>query len=130
MSLLQRILAVLPQTQCTRCGYPDCAAYAQAIAQSEANINQCPPGGAVVIANGYAVEIVDGDVILERDLIRDMARSADLIADLDADMTAGTLPAVSWIVGPANVSEHATWWPSAGEDFTARIAEMRAAIDE
>ena len=38
--------AALPQTQCTRCGYPDCADYAQAIAQGEAQINQCPPGGA------------------------------------------------------------------------------------
>ena len=36
----------LPQTQCTRCGYPDCRTYAGAIAASEANINQCPPGGA------------------------------------------------------------------------------------
>ena len=35
----------MPQTQCTRCGYPDCAAYAQAIAQGTAGINQCPPGG-------------------------------------------------------------------------------------
>jgi len=35
----------LPQTQCTRCGYPDCARYAQAIAAGEAAINQCPPGG-------------------------------------------------------------------------------------
>lgn len=38
--------ALLPQTQCTRCGYPDCQAYAQAIARNEAGINQCPPGGA------------------------------------------------------------------------------------
>ena len=45
-ALAQRLLAVLPQTQCTRCGYPDCAAYAHAIAQGTANINQCPPGGA------------------------------------------------------------------------------------
>ena len=37
--------AALPQTQCTRCGYPDCAAYARAMAQGEAAINQCPPGG-------------------------------------------------------------------------------------
>ncbi|OIN94248.1 MAG: ferredoxin [Comamonadaceae bacterium CG1_02_60_18] len=43
--LAAKLLAVLPQTQCTRCGYPDCAAYAQAVAQGEANINQCPPGG-------------------------------------------------------------------------------------
>ncbi|MEO6032308.1 MAG: electron transport complex subunit RsxB [Burkholderiaceae bacterium] len=35
----------LPQTQCTRCGYPDCRAYAQAVACGEADINQCPPGG-------------------------------------------------------------------------------------
>ena len=35
----------LPQTQCTRCGYPDCASYAQAIAQESAPINQCAPGG-------------------------------------------------------------------------------------
>ena len=40
-----KILAALPQTQCTRCGYPDCAAYAAAIAGGEAAINQCPPGG-------------------------------------------------------------------------------------
>ncbi len=44
-TLATEILAALPQTQCTRCGYPNCAAYAQAIAQGEAAINQCPPGG-------------------------------------------------------------------------------------
>jgi len=43
--LARRIDAALPQTQCTRCGYPDCAGYAQAIASGEADINQCPPGG-------------------------------------------------------------------------------------
>jgi electron transport complex protein RnfB len=41
-----QILDALPQTQCTRCAYPDCAAYAQAIAAGDAAINQCPPGGA------------------------------------------------------------------------------------
>ncbi len=39
------LLAALPQTQCTRCGFPDCAAYAKAITDGEAAINQCPPGG-------------------------------------------------------------------------------------
>ena len=38
--------AALPQTQCTRCGYADCAAYAKAVATRAAPINQCPPGGA------------------------------------------------------------------------------------
>ena len=42
--------ALLPQTQCTRCGYPDCAAYARAIAHDRAPINRCPPGGAEGIA--------------------------------------------------------------------------------
>ena len=45
ISLADRINDALPQTQCTRCGYPDCKAYAQAIAQDNAPINQCPPGG-------------------------------------------------------------------------------------
>lgn len=49
-SLAARIDAALPQTQCTRCGYPDCAAYAQAIATGAAGIDQCPPGGAEGIA--------------------------------------------------------------------------------
>jgi len=45
-SLADRIEDALPQTQCTRCGYPDCRAYAEAIARGEAGIAQCPPGGA------------------------------------------------------------------------------------
>ena len=48
--LAARLHAALPQTQCTRCGYPDCAGYAEAIAGGEAPINQCPPGGAEGIA--------------------------------------------------------------------------------
>ena len=44
-SLFDRINSALPQTQCTRCGYTDCAAYAHAIASNEVDINQCPPGG-------------------------------------------------------------------------------------
>ncbi|HEY1284217.1 MAG TPA: RnfABCDGE type electron transport complex subunit B [Steroidobacteraceae bacterium] len=41
--------ALLPQTQCTRCGYAGCRPYADAIAAGEARINQCPPGGAATI---------------------------------------------------------------------------------
>ncbi len=44
-ALAERIHDALPQTQCKRCGYADCAAYAAAIAQEKADINQCPPGG-------------------------------------------------------------------------------------
>ena len=49
LSLASRIDALLPQTQCTRCGYPGCEPYAQAIARGEAEINQCPPGGSATI---------------------------------------------------------------------------------
>lgn len=44
-ALAARLHAALPQTQCTRCGYPDCRGYAEAMAAGEAQINQCPPGG-------------------------------------------------------------------------------------
>ena len=53
--LAARIHAALPQTQCTRCGYPDCAGYAEAVAAGEAEINQCPPGGAEGIARLAAI---------------------------------------------------------------------------
>jgi len=46
----EAIDAWLPQTQCTRCSYPRCRAYAEAIASGGADFNQCPPGGEVTIA--------------------------------------------------------------------------------
>jgi len=48
-TLAQRIDGVLPQTQCTRCGYHGCKPYADAIAFGSADINRCPPGGDAVI---------------------------------------------------------------------------------
>ena len=50
MSLIEQLNNALPQTQCTRCGYPDCQRYAEAMAQGEADINQCPPGGTEGVA--------------------------------------------------------------------------------
>ena len=44
-SLADRIEDLLPQTQCTKCGYPACRPYAEAIAEGSADYNQCPPGG-------------------------------------------------------------------------------------
>ena len=41
--------ALLPQTQCTRCGYAGCRPYAEALASGTAALNQCPPGGAALI---------------------------------------------------------------------------------
>ena len=68
--LAEQLLAALPQTQCTRCGYPDCAAYAQALALGDADINQCPPGGAEGVARlatltGQSVKPLNPDNGLE-----------------------------------------------------------------
>ncbi|MEO6689416.1 MAG: RnfABCDGE type electron transport complex subunit B [Dokdonella sp.] len=49
-NLIGRIDDLLPQTQCTRCGYPTCRAYAEAIASNVADIDRCPPGGEAGVA--------------------------------------------------------------------------------
>ncbi len=49
-TLAQRIDCVLPQTQCTRCGFAGCRPYAEAVALGRADLNRCPPGGDDVIA--------------------------------------------------------------------------------
>jgi len=48
--LVRRLDALLPQTQCTKCGYAGCRPYAEAMAAGEADINQCPPGGDATVA--------------------------------------------------------------------------------
>ncbi len=45
--LSQRLDEALPQTQCTKCGFPDCSAYAQAMSEGQALHNRCPPGGSI-----------------------------------------------------------------------------------
>jgi len=47
--IVEMIDSLLPQTQCTKCGYPGCRPYAEAIVENEADINQCPPGGSSTI---------------------------------------------------------------------------------
>ena len=53
--LADRLEDILPQTQCTKCSYPDCRAYAQAMATGEALPNRCPPGGVVGIERLSAI---------------------------------------------------------------------------
>ena len=48
--LTERIDALLPQTQCRRCGFDGCRPYAEALARGETTLNRCPPGGQEVIA--------------------------------------------------------------------------------
>lgn len=50
LELADRIDDLLPQTQCTRCGYAGCRPYAEAVADNAADIDRCPPGGDATIA--------------------------------------------------------------------------------
>ncbi len=68
--LADRIDAILPQTQCGKCGYPGCRPYAEAIASGEAGINKCPPGGEDGIREladllGVEFKPFDADVVLK-----------------------------------------------------------------
>src|SRR5574340_1848483 len=68
--LVDRIDAILPQTQCGQCGYPGCRPYAEAIASGEADINRCPPGGEEGIRKladllGVEFKPVGGDTVLK-----------------------------------------------------------------
>ena len=56
-----------------------------------------------------------------------MARVDDFVAEFAKDVLADSLPQVSWLVGPANLSEHAAYHPSAGEDLSARLIKALAA---
>jgi len=59
--LVEKIDALLPQTQCGQCTYPGCKPYAIAIANEEAEINQCPPGGEATIV--ALADLLDRDVV-------------------------------------------------------------------
>ncbi|WP_423048993.1 electron transport complex subunit RsxB [Undibacterium sp. SXout7W] len=72
LNLVEQIDRLLPQTQCTKCGYPSCHLYAQAIANGEAKHNQCPPGGKEGISRlsqllNYPVLALDNSHGLERE---------------------------------------------------------------
>ncbi|MDD5299266.1 MAG: electron transport complex subunit RsxB [Gallionella sp.] len=70
LTIADKIDAVLPQTQCGKCGYPGCRPYAEAIANGEADINKCPPGGEEGIREladllGVAFKPFGADVVLK-----------------------------------------------------------------
>jgi electron transport complex protein RnfB len=80
--LAARIDALLPQTQCRRCGFDACRPYAEALARGESEINRCPPGGRALI----------------EDLARLLARPS---LPLDPACGAEGPPRVAWIDEPA-----------------------------
>ena len=60
VELCNQLDGVLPQTQCTKCGYPDCRSYAAAMADEGALPNRCPPGGAEGIKRLSSILMVSG----------------------------------------------------------------------
>lgn len=83
--MVARIDALLPQTQCTRCGYAGCRPYAAAIAGGEAQINQCPPGGSATIA---ALAALLGGPVLPLNPVHGAER-APLVAWIDESRCIG-----------------------------------------
>jgi electron transport complex protein RnfB len=79
------IEALLPQTQCTRCGYSGCRPYAEAIAAGRAEINQCPPGGAATIG---ALAVLLGRAILPLNPANG-AEGPEFVAQIDEDACIG-----------------------------------------
>ena len=76
--LIDAIDAVLPQTQCTKCGYAGCRPYAEALVQGDADIDRCPPGGAQGVRK-LARLLGRGEKPLNPDYGVETARTAALI---------------------------------------------------
>ena len=74
--------AILPQTQCTKCGYAGCRPYAEAMAAGEAEINRCPPGGAEGIA---ALSALVGRAALPLDPACGVERALEVAEIVEAD---------------------------------------------
>ena len=80
----EQIDALLPQTQCRKCGFEGCKPYAEAIAQGSADINQCPPGGEAGILKlstllGVAAKPLDPAFGVERPRLVAVINEADCI---------------------------------------------------
>nr|HET7859969.1 RnfABCDGE type electron transport complex subunit B [Caldimonas sp.] len=113
-ALAEAVLDALPQTQCRRCGYPDCRGYAEAIADGGAAINRCPPGGAAGIAR-LALVTGRAELPLDPECGREAPRSLAVIDESACIGCALCLQAcpVDAIVGAAKrmhvvVAEHCT----------------------
>lgn len=85
MSLANLINRALPQTQCQRCGFPECKAYAESISMGRSDINRCPPGGDIVIR--HLANLLDRP---EQPLARDVGPpNPPQNAEIDADTCIG-----------------------------------------
>jgi len=82
--VIEQVDAILPQTQCGQCGYPGCRPYAEAIANEEAPINLCPPGGKATVQ--ALADLLDLDVI---PLEEANETAAPMVAVIDEEICIG-----------------------------------------
>ena len=86
VALAEQINQLLPQTQCTKCGYQGCRPYAEAIATGVAEINQCPPGGELGIQH---LAILLSKPVLELNPVNGIAQTQRLTAVIDEAVCIG-----------------------------------------
>jgi len=79
----------LPQPQCGECGYDGCRPYAEAIANGEADINRCPPGGDITIQN---LSRLTGHML--KPLAADLTPAGEGVAVIDEDLCIGCLKCI------------------------------------
>ena len=84
-TLAEKIDGILPQTQCTLCGYQGCMPYAEAIAAGDAAINRCPPGG---LAGIKALSVLLGAKVIALDTTRGL-HQPHRVAVIDEDVCIG-----------------------------------------
>ncbi len=83
--LVERVNALLPQTQCAQCGFPGCRPYAEALVDGRAAINLCPPGGTATIAR--LAELLGRDTLP----LPVPAPSGRMVAVIDEDRCIGCM---------------------------------------
>lgn len=86
---VERINRLLPQTQCGECGYGGCRPYATAIANGEADINRCPPGGDITIQNLSHLTGHPG-----KPLAADLEPAVEGVAVIDEDLCIGCVKCI------------------------------------
>ena len=84
--IVEQIDGILPQTQCGQCGYPGCRPYAQAIADADAQINRCPPGGQSTI--NQLAELLDVEA-LPLDAESGVEQEVAMVAYIHEDLCIG-----------------------------------------
>lgn len=83
MTLVSKIDALLPQTQCGECSYSGCLPYAEALAQGLAPINKCPPGGVATVHALGALLHIDASPYVQEALDSTRAPSVAIIREAE-----------------------------------------------